>query len=457
MYIVQTEKGHCWAHISSRDLLHWRQHPLALEPGGVDSGIFSGGAFIDKSGVPTITYWGLGPEAGICAATSTDDALEVWTKASSPIVHQTESGLAVLPDGTPVGAADPSAIWVQDGRYYMLTGNLLVQIEYGRKRGQAEHLGDTLYLFRSDDLVHWEYLHPFYQSRRDWTRADEDDMCPDFFPLGDRHMLLFISHNLGCQYYLGSYADDHFYPETHGRMSWVDRAFFAPESLVDERGRRIMWAWIFEGYPRAEQEANLWAGTMSLPRVLWLGEDKTLRMAPPEELATLRYNPRAGENLTLRPGADVRLDNVSGRDLELCVEMAGAGAAQYGVAICCSPDGAERTLVYYDADKKHLAVDTTRTSLWRDQRTEQEIIDAVQALPQSIEAGPLELAPGEPLRLRVFVDRSVVEVFANDRQAVMRRIYPTRADSVGVELFASGGAAQVTSWQAWEMDATNAW
>ncbi len=160
-------------------------------------------------------------------------------------------------------------------------------------------------------------------------------------------MLLFISHSLGCQYYIGRYADDRFTPETHGRMTWVDRAFFAPESLVDERGRRIMWAWIFEGRPRAQQEAALWAGTMSLPRVLWLGDDKTLRMAPPEELTSLR--------------------------------------------------------------------------------------------------------------LRVFIDRSVVEVFANERQVVMRRIYPTRQDSVGVRLFARGGAAQVRVWRAWEMDATNVW
>ena len=457
MYIVQTEKGHCWAHISSRDLLHWRQHPLALEPGGVDIGIFSGGAFVDQNGVPTITYWGLGPEAGICTATSTDDNLEVWTKADRPIIHQTESGLAVLPDGTPVGAADPSAIWFKDGHYYLLTGNLLVQIEYGRKRGQVEHQGDTLSLFRSDDLVHWEYLHPFYQSRRDWTRADEDDMCPDFFPLGDRHMILFISHNLGCQYYLGRYTDDHFYPETHGRMTWVDRAFFAPESLVDARGRRIMWAWIFEGYPRVEQEAALWAGTLSLPRVLWLGEDKTLRMAPPEELTTLRYHPRGGQNLTVHPEADLRLEGVSGCDLELNLEITSADAAQYGVAVCCSPDNAECTRVYYDAVEHKLAIDTTHSSLWCDPRTEKEITDSVQALPATVEAGPLELAPGEPLRLRVFVDRSVVEVFANDRQAVMRRIYPTRADSVGVALFARGGAAQVRAWQAWELDATNGW
>src|SRR5688572_2425022 len=65
MYIVQTEKGHSWAHISSHDLVHWRYHPLALEPGGVDKGIFSGGAFVDKNGVPTISYWGLGEGAGI--------------------------------------------------------------------------------------------------------------------------------------------------------------------------------------------------------------------------------------------------------------------------------------------------------------------------------------------------------------------------------------------------------
>ena len=218
-----------------------------------------------------------------------------------------------------------------------------------------------------------------------------------------------------------------------------------------------MWAWIFEGYPRAEQEANLWAGTMSLPRVLWLGEDKTLRMAPPEELASLRYHPRGGQNLILRPDADLCLEGVSGCDLEIDVEMTSADAAQYGVAVCCSPKGAERTLVYYDAVEKKLAIDTSQSSVVRDTRSAQELSDAVEAMTQTIEAGPLELAPDEPLRLRVFVDRSVVEVYANDRQAVMRRIYPTREDSVGVALFARGGSAQVRAWQAWEMDATNAW
>jgi beta-fructofuranosidase len=55
----------------------------------------------------------------------------------------------------------------------------------------------------------------------------------------------------------------------------------------------------------------------------------------------------------------------------------------------------------------------------------------------------------------VFVDRSVVEAFANDRQAAMRRIYPTRADSVGVSLFSQGGAAKVRRVTAWKMAPSN--
>ena len=61
----------------------------------------------------------------------------------------------------------------------------------------------------------------------------------------------------------------------------------------------------------------------------------------------------------------------------------------------------------------------------------------------------------EPLSLRVFVDKSVVEVFANGRQAVMRRIYPSREDSVGVRLFSNGGPAGVTTLEAWDMMPSN--
>ncbi len=72
-----------------------------------------------------------------------------------------------------------------------------------------------------------------------------------------------------------------------------------------------------------------------------------------------------------------------------------------------------------------------------------------------MERAPLALEPGEGLILRVFVDRSVVEVFANDRQAIGRRVYPEDTDSLGVALFSEGGEAHVSSVTAWEMAASN--
>ena len=75
--------------------------------------------------------------------------------------------------------------------------------------------------------------------------------------------------------------------------------------------------------------------------------------------------------------------------------------------------------------------------------------------PKSIEACPFALRADEPLQLRGFVNRSVVEVFANGRQAVMRRRYPSRPDSVGVALFFYGSPANATALKAWELSPSN--
>ena len=159
--------------------------------------------------------------------------------------------------------------------------------------------GDWLDLFVSEDLEKWDYLHRFYESKREWTSKTEDNMCPSFLPLpksenggeiSDKHLLLFISHNLGCQYYIGDYKQDRFFPENHGRMTWQDNAYFAPEALVDDKGRQIMWTWMFDGRPKSVKNDIGWTGTYGLPRSLWLGEDGTLRMNPIKELEQLRLN-----------------------------------------------------------------------------------------------------------------------------------------------------------------------
>jgi len=443
-YIFQQEgRGHCWGHISSIDMVHWRHHPVALigkEEGKPDRGMFSGCAFVNMDGVPTIIYHGV--KAGTCIATSTDDNLEVWTKSEhNPVIKETKKG---DPNYRVYNVFDPVA-WIHDGHYYAALGNAQILWKL-RDELKPEEKGDRLFLFRSDDLINWQYLHPLYEPNPKWTGPLEDNACPEFFQLGDKWVLLFISHSRGCQYYIGRYENEHFYPESHGRMSWTDSGFFAPESLRDDKDREIMWSWIFDRRDGQTQRESGWSGTFSLPRVLSLAEDNTLRINVPEELETLRYNPVTLKDLVIKAEffnsfSEMPLKQITGNSIELSIEMVGDGASRMGVKVCASPDGKEQTLVYYDAEHKMLKIDTTRSSLGEGQKT--------------IEGGPFELKPGEPLKLRVFVDKSVVEVFANGRQAVMRRIYPTRTDSVGVSIFSTGGNADVSVLKKWDIMPSN--
>jgi beta-fructofuranosidase len=202
-----------------------------------------------------------------------------------------------------------------------------------------------------------------------------------------------------------------------------------------------MWAWIFDGPGFATRGDFGWSGTMSLPRVISLGDDGALRMDVPTEIERLRQQAQTRTNLAVPADSELVLEGIEGNSIELLMDISAPDAEQYGVKVCCAPDGAEQTWVYFDAAERKLKVDTNRSSLTHG--------------PKSIEAGPLELAVDEPLKLRVFVDKSVVEVLANERQAVMRRIYPSREDSVGVTLFARGGPARVGTLSAWQIAPSN--
>ncbi len=447
--------GFCWGHVSSKDLVHWRHHPDAIGPGGGDEGCFSGGAFVDDDGAAYLSYWMLWGDRGIGLAKSTDRHYDHWQKLdANPVIKSTEWGITETTDGNgkPLiyGSADPSNVWKQDGKYYMLTGNLLVLNKYGRKPdAPLEHQGDRLYLFESNDLEEWRYEGVFYECNIEWTDRSEDNMCPSFLPLptspdggpaSGKHLMLFISHNKGCQYYVGTYDTraKRFLPEGHGRMTWGDNTYFAPEALVDDRGRQIMWAWLTDN-PGGEP-ARGWSGVYGLPRSLWLGADGTLRMRPVKELAMLRNDERTFPDVTLDDGQTKTLAGVVGDSCELQITIDPKSASQSGVKVRASAGGEEETLLYYDAEAKSLVFDSTRSGIDGRRR---------------VERAPFELKPNEPLVLRVFVDKSVVEVYANDRQAICRRVYPGRNDSLGVTLFAIGGEAAFSQVKAWEMMPSN--
>lgn len=460
MYLYErTGVGFSFGHMSSADLVHWRCHPDALSPGDGDEGCYSGGAFVDTDGTAYIAYWMLPGALGIGIAQAYGPNFEKWKKfPSNPVIKGTEYGLTetVDADGNPIAlaCADPSNIWKKNGQYYLCAGNLTVLNKHGRDgNSPIQYRGDHLTLYESEDLRSWTPKGDFYERKTDgrWTDESEDNMCPSFLPLpssphggppSDKHLLLFISHNRGCQYYVGRYnlSSDRFQPEEHGRMSWTDNAFFAPESLLDSKGRQIMWAWLFDN--PSDHKSRGWSGVFALPRTLWLGDDNCLRMAPVPELQILRGNERQWRDLVLEDFENYRLEGVTGDACELEVEIGSccSSAIKAGVKVLTSPDGEEETLIYHDSKKGELCFDTRKSG-----------IDGRHVL----EKAPLVLHEGEALNLRVFVDTSVVEVFANDRQAICRRVYPGRRDSLGIFLIAEGGRVQFSQVKAWDISPSN--
>ena len=385
----------------------------------------------------------------------------------NPVIKSAEWGITDLKDASGkvfhVGSADPSNIWKNDGKYYMATGNLLVLRKYGsRGRGlpadtdnpplpddSLNYQGDRLYLFASDDLKTWTYQHEFYKSERKWTNKNEDDMCPSFLPLpsapdggkpSGKHLLLFISHNMGCQYYVGSYTNDHFYPENHGRMTWKDNAYFAPEAMIDGKGRQIMWSWIFDDRPDSVINNRGWTGTYGLPRTLWVGNDGTLRMRPVKELEHLRMKEVVVSTIKVAAGSIVKLQEPGKELMELEVIIPPNSATQYGVKVGVSEDGREETVIFYDKSDKKLKFDTRKSGLSFGRKI--------------IEEAPFELKEGEPLVLRIFIDKSIIEVFANDRQAIGRMVYPTLGGR-GISLFSEGGNIIAKSIKSWEISPSN--
>ena len=69
----------------------------------------------------------------------------------------------------------------------------------------------------------------------------------------------------------------------------------------------------------------------------------------------------------------------------------------------------------------------------------------------------IRVPAGRDVTLRVFIDRSVVEVFANRRQCLTQRVYPTRPDSTAVRLFATGAAVHASAVEAWDMEPVTPW
>jgi beta-fructofuranosidase len=408
-----------WGHAVSSDLVHWTHLPIALAPtpGGVDEDGCWSGCIVNNNDVPTIIYSGNRNGKQLpCIATSRDDLL-TWEKyAGNPVISAPPPAMEIID-------FRDHCVWKEENTWYQLIGSGI------------KGVGGTALLYRSPDLLQWEYMHPLCIGSKSAT--EEMWECPDFFPLGDKYVLIVSPLPYGrTVYFVGSYNNFRFTPELRGTLD-AGSHFYAPQTLRDEQGRRILWGWLREGRSDDLIQQAGWAGMMSLPRILTLHPDNTLGMVPAPELSRLRSKHYYATDITVTETPHT-IENVLGAALEIVAVFTRGDASAFGIALSGPRDNAEEAAILYDHAAGQLSIENMPSN-----------VDSI--IHYEVERGPVKLADNGHLQLHIFIDSSVIEIFANNMTCFTERIYLSRNDHPVISLFARGGNAKILSLDIWEM------
>jgi beta-fructofuranosidase len=413
-----------WAHATSPDMIHWKHEPIALSPtpGGPDQdGVFSGSAVLDN-GKPTMMYTAVAPPAtddeatlhdGVhtwretqCLAVAQDDDLRTWKKLPQPVIAAPPAGLAVT------GFRDP-CLWREGDNWMLILGSGI------------KNKGGAILLYTSPDLRHWTYLHPLVEGVPSNTKTsnpvDTGDMweCPDFFPLGNKHVLL-ISTMGKVRWKVGTYANQRFTPEKEGVVDWG--SYYAAKTMLDKHGTRILWGWIPETRPDADLLAAGWAGVMSLPRVLSLNAQNELQTEVAQAARILR-GIHSYVNTDTAMERKV-LDTFRIRDLSAELDLRLHPKADDFTFRLQSEGGADSVNISCANryGSRELRVNTF--------------------------TAPLPGLAGSSVHLHMYLDGSVLELFANDTVALTARIYQIPSGLLSLKL---EGHAELISLDTWQM------
>jgi beta-fructofuranosidase len=392
-----------WGHVRSRDLVKWEHLPVALAPSGDlgEAAIWSGCCTINRLGQPMIFYTSIG------LGKSPFDQAEQWAAIGDKdlIRWQKSPANPVLSDPANAGTKiydwrDPFVFHDGKRTFLVLGGHL------ARERQAAVNI----YEAQNAALTRWNYRGPLFRL------ADAPTVeCPNFFPLGHR-WVLFVSPYGKVQYFVGDFDPTmcRFAARTNGLLDYG--SFYAPNTMLVPDGRRLVWGWI-NGFPGGRG----WNGCLSLPRLLSIDRDGQLRQEPAPQLSKLRGRPLAWRNIRLHAG-DESLDLPHTNTLEIRADLELRSAGRISLAIT-SRSAVTRSVTLNYEDGQLTVMDAR---------------------------APLRISGNREMNLRIFIDRSVLEVFANETVCVTKVIPTLETDTV-LKISAGGGDAVVKQLCAWPM------
>jgi beta-fructofuranosidase len=399
-----------YAHLSSRDLLHWREHPIAISPtpGGPDALSCWTGSIIEKDGTFYLFYTGHGRDVyewpqTICLATSTD--LDHWTKwPANPLLTPDPQQYRIS------DWRDPFVFWYAAESCYLMSITSM-------RAGDSFWKGGCLVFARSTDLLHWDVQAPYYHPGNHGYPE-----CSDLFQLG-RHWYLVASICHETRYRI---ADQPQGPWRVARTDSFDSVFNYAAKTICDGDRRFIVGWIRTKLGLNDDGPWEWAGHMAFPREMVPAEDGTLYARLPEEFDAIRgacladlLQPDQRSVLFGHCTGGAGTLNVLGRPLFAQVACQGAWPA-FDLEVEFTLDTAQGCAgVIFGADgDQHpgyeLAVDSRHQLLYFRKHTDRHHHYYFETI---------DLRPGEPIRLRLIVEDTIFEAFVNDRVALSGRFY----------------------------------
>lgn len=485
-----------WGHAVSRDLIHWLHLPLAMVPDHwYDiNGVWSGSATQLPDGRIVMLYTGSTEESVQVQnlaepADPSDPLLRRWAKseANPVLVPPPGVGLTDFRDPTTAWRNPTDSAW---------------RITIGSKN--PDHAGLAL-VYRTEDFVHYDLL-PTLLHVVHGTGMWE---CVDFYPVatkpsvevgletstepgpGVKHVLkASLDDDKNDYYAIGTYdaKTDTWTPDDAENdvgigLRYDFGKFYASKTFYDPVGRRrVLWGWIGETDSERADILKGWASVKSIPRTVLL-DTKTgsnLLQWPVVEVENLRMRGKSFDGLAVQAGSVVPLDvgKATQLDIEAVFEVdasaaegvtgadvaynstTSAGAAgrgllgPFGLLVLADENLSERTAVYF-----YLVKGTDgrlSTYFCQDELRSSKANDLVKRVYGSL----VPVLDGENLSVRILVDHSIVESFAQGgRTCITSRVYPTEAiyDSARVFLFNNATNVRVTAktLKIWELNAAH--
>ncbi len=434
-----TTWGHMsWGHAVTKDLLHWEHLPVAITEypdalTGDSTMIFSGTAVIDKNNT-----------SGLCE--SKDCMVAIYTShvhamGEGKVQHQSLAysndrgrtwkryGKNPVLDSKRKDFRDPKVFWYEPEQKWVMA--LVIPDLY------------KVQLYQSKNLIEWKLMSEF-GDMGDTLRIWE---CPDLYQLpvdnesGKKKWVLSLSGShpqgptfVGMQYFVGEFDGTRFIADdTKQPPRYVDHGkdFYAGivyNNIPEEDGRTIMIGWVNNWTYGNLLPTAPWRGAMALPRVLSLRKQEEgyrLIQKPVSSISSLRRTEITDKN------------KISGKALELEIEIQAAASKEAGVKVLKT--GTEETIIGYNSETRELFLDRTHSG----------------ETGFNKDFGSIERATVYPIngiiKLHIFIDHSIVEVFVNDGELTFCESVFTTQKNATVETYSKEGTSEVRI-KAWELN-----